>query len=84
MSQERIVPRGLTKADAAAYVGVSVKKFTLLVQAGILPKPSVGDVWDRKAIDAAFDKLSGMSSDNDNDADRALAEWEAQQQGRAA
>lgn|SRR5574341_182137 len=61
-------PRGLTEDLAAAYVGVGVETFRLEVKAGTWPKPRRAgtkgglNVWDRHAIDAAYDRLSNPSS----------------------
>lgn len=50
-----IVPRGLTRAEAAAYVGLSEKTFRARVKAAKLPdaNPATGR-WDRAAIDRAL------------------------------
>ena len=54
-------PRLLTKKDAAAYVGVSVATFAKWVAAGLFPPSlSITKMWDRKAIDAQLDKMSGL------------------------
>ena len=54
------VPRGLRRTDAARYVGVSPTKFDEWVMTGLMPRPiRVGGVvvFDRQAIDLAFDAL---------------------------
>lgn len=58
-------PRGLRAQEAAMYIGIGRSKFFEMVNAGRLPKPKKIDgcsVWDRFALDAAFDNL-----DNDDD-----------------
>lgn len=53
-------PRGMRRDDAAAYVGVSPTKFDDWVARGIMPGPKRQDgvkVWDRIALDVAFDAL---------------------------
>lgn len=53
-------PRGLRRDEAARYVGIGLSKFLDLVKAGSLPAPrEIGGchVWDRLALDAAFDDL---------------------------
>jgi hypothetical protein len=53
-------PRGLRREAAADYIGVSATKFDDWVARGIMPKPKRQDgvvVWDRLALDAAFDDL---------------------------
>ena len=53
-------PRGLSRAEAARYVGIGIEAFDKLVEAGLFPRAkSVGRrlVWDRFAIDVAFEEL---------------------------
>lgn len=55
-------PRGLSREAAAQYVGVGVTKFDELVDDGRMPKAIPVDgrkVWDRRALDRAFDTLAG-------------------------
>ena len=55
-----VVRRGLSRMEAAIYVGVGVTKFDALVAAGSMPKPKRIDgrrVWDIVALDFAFDRL---------------------------
>lgn len=55
-------PRGLSREAAAQYVGVGVGMFDRLVKGGRMPRPiRIGGrkVWDRCALDRAFDALSG-------------------------
>jgi hypothetical protein len=58
------LPRGLTAEGAAHYAGCrSVSAFQNWVRKGIMPKPMPGTRrYDRRAIDAALDHLSGLSS----------------------
>lgn len=60
-----IEPRCLSREDAAAYAGCeSLSTFSDWVRRGILPGPIPGTHrWDRKAIDAALDRLSGLADD---------------------
>ncbi len=58
-----IAPRGLNVDQVAEYIGVSAPTFLLAVAAGRYPKPipfGRRDVWDRKAIDLAMDRESGI------------------------
>lgn len=60
-----LTPRGLTRAQAAAYVGMSVDKFEKRVRIGSLPKPlpfGRPQVWDRHALDRALDLHSRLRS----------------------
>ncbi|MFA1622831.1 helix-turn-helix transcriptional regulator [Rhizobium mongolense] len=53
-------PRGLSREEAARYIGVSSSKFSELVADGRMPKPRRIDgrtIWDRFALDAAFNDL---------------------------
>ncbi len=56
-------PRGLNREAAAAYVGVGPTKFDEMVQDGRMPQPKKIDsrkIWDRHALDRAFDRLDGQ------------------------
>lgn len=54
--------RLLSRGAAAAYCGVSVATFSGWVAAGHMPRPLFGSRrWDRKAIDIALDKASGLA-----------------------
>ena len=53
-------PRGLCRAEAARWIGVSPTKFDSLVADGRMPRPKRIDgrtIWDRYALDAAFSDL---------------------------
>lgn len=53
-------PRGLSRDEAARYIGVSSTKFDQLVQEKRMPKPKRLDgrvIWDRISLDAAFTDL---------------------------
>jgi excisionase family DNA binding protein len=53
-------PRGLSREEAARYVGVGVTLFDEMVADGRMPKPKVINrrvVWDRLALDAHFTDL---------------------------
>jgi hypothetical protein len=56
-------PRGLAREDAAAYCGLTPEGFDEWVKRGIVPGPIPGTQrWDRKAIDLALDRASGLES----------------------
>jgi excisionase family DNA binding protein len=61
LSQLRPVPRrGLSRDEAAMYIGVSAGKFDQLVADGRMPAPLKIDgrrVWDIRSLDMAFDEL---------------------------
>lgn len=53
-------PRGLNREQAAAYVGVSVRKFDEMVDDGRMPPPKRVDarkLWDIRRLDEFFDRL---------------------------
>jgi predicted DNA-binding transcriptional regulator AlpA len=55
-----LAPRGLSRVQAAEYIGVGVTKFDEMVGDGRMPKPKRIDgriVWDRVKLDEAFDVL---------------------------
>jgi len=71
LSVMRPIPRrGLSRIEAAIYVGVGVTKFDELVATGRMPEPKRIDnrkVWDMLALDRAFDLLP---DDGDGQIDR--------------
>lgn len=55
-----LAPRGVSREEAAAYVGVSASLFDVLVKDGRMPGPkriNARTVWDRVQLDAAFAAL---------------------------
>jgi predicted DNA-binding transcriptional regulator AlpA len=65
-------PRGLNRARAAAYVGVSPSLFDEMISDGRMPRPKRINsrvVWDRKRLDEAFEALP--SEDEPNPWDKA-------------
>ena len=55
-----VAPRGFSRTEAAAYIGVSPTLFDEMVRDGRMPQPktiNARTVWDRHALDAAFDAL---------------------------
>ena len=64
----RLKPRGLTREDAAAYCGLTPDGFDDWVKRGVVPGPIPGTQrWDRKAIDLALDRASGLESSQESD-----------------
>lgn len=60
-------PRGLSREEAARYIGVGATKFDEMVKDGRMPKPKRVDgrtVWDRVALDIAFTDLPDVDSGN--------------------
>ena len=63
-------PRGLSRAQAAAYIGVSPTLFDALVGDGRMPKPeriNARTVWDRMKLDEAFSTLSDPEADGNGE-----------------
>lgn len=80
-----IEPRGLSKEDAAAYAGCeSMSSFNDWIRRGIMPGPIPGThKWDRKAIDAALDRLSGLEVKIAQEMS-PFDKWEAEQNARSS
>jgi excisionase family DNA binding protein len=61
LSHLRPIPRrGLSREEAAMYVGVSGNKFDEMVSDGRMPRAVRIDgrkIWDVRALDMAFDEL---------------------------
>jgi excisionase family DNA binding protein len=54
-------PRGLSREQAAEYVGVSATKFDEMIADGRMPRAIEVDrrrVWDRRKLDRSFDALA--------------------------
>lgn len=65
-------PRGLSRVQAAEYIGVSPSTFDKMVAANEMPSPKrIGarTIWDRKALDCAFD---AFDDGGENEWDRDL------------
>lgn len=57
------VPRGLSRDEAAHYIGVGTSKFDQMVHDGRMPRGKRIDgrvVWDRVQIDMAFTELGAQ------------------------
>jgi predicted DNA-binding transcriptional regulator AlpA len=60
-------PRGMSRDDAARYVGVGATKFDQMVSDGRMPRPKRVDsrvIWDRLRIEAAFTDLPDDARQN--------------------
>jgi len=74
-------PRGMALADVAAYLSLTPSGVSDWVRRGLIPGPIPGTHrWDKKAIDAALDKRSGIVANGSS----AYDEWKARQDARAA
>jgi hypothetical protein len=68
----KIEPRGLRRAAAAAYLGISPSHFDKERATGAIPSPRVMfgvSLWDRRELDALFDGTPELTAANDNDPD---------------
>ena len=62
-----IQPRGLSRTEAASYIGISPSLFDEMVKDGRMPRPkriNHRTVWDRLVLDEAFELLPGDSKQN--------------------
>jgi predicted DNA-binding transcriptional regulator AlpA len=60
-----LAPRGLSRVQAAEYIGVGVSKFDEMVRDGRMPRPKRVDtrtIWDRLELDEAFSALEQESA----------------------
>jgi predicted DNA-binding transcriptional regulator AlpA len=72
----RIEPRGLSRVEAATYVGVSPSLFDQMIKDGRMPKPkriNSRTVWDRKRLDEAFEALPDDGDSGGNPWDQVAA-----------
>lgn len=70
-------PRGMSREEAARYVGVGVTKFDQMVADGRMPRPKRVDgwvIWDRLSINASTFDLAQRSIDP-NPLDRVQGNW---------
>jgi len=65
--EPQIMPRGLSRTEAATYIGVSPSLFDQMVKDRRMPQPiRIGSrvVWDRRELDEAFDALKDAPQTN--------------------
>lgn len=65
-----LAPRGLSREQAAAYVGISPSLFDMLIKDGRMPGPKRINsrvVWDRLKLDAAFEALADTEDGSTDD-----------------
>ncbi len=68
-------PRGLSRVEAAAYVGVSASLFDAMVKDGRMPLPkriNARTVWDRLRLDVAF---AALPDEGDSEGAPRNDEW---------
>jgi hypothetical protein len=67
--------RGLSRVEAAVYVGIGITKFDEMVADGRMPGPKRVDgrkIWDIRRLDIAFDALPG----DDGSGDTSWDDWD--------
>jgi hypothetical protein len=67
-----IPPRGLSRTEAASYIGVSPSLFDQMVKDGRMPNPKTVNsrmIWDRYRLDEAFEELPDKTERNPWDED---------------
>jgi hypothetical protein len=60
----------MSRTEAAAYIGISASLFDQMVQDGRMPVPKLINsrtVWDRIALDRAFDQLPNRDQAADDE-----------------
>ena len=63
----RFPPRGMSRVEAADYVGISPSLFDTMVRDGRMPGPKLINtrtIWDRLALDRAFEALPDRDAVN--------------------
>ena len=71
--------------DAAAYLGLTTAAFSKWVAEGRIPKPLPGTRrWDRKAIDLALDKASGIETPAVSSGESEFETWKRKYEARKA
>ena len=62
-----VMPRGLSRVQAAAYIGISATTFDRMIRDSLMPKPVriYGQtVWDVRKLNSAF---AALDSDGEDD-----------------
>ncbi|WP_434888880.1 helix-turn-helix transcriptional regulator [Bradyrhizobium sp. HKCCYLS2038] len=77
-------PRLMSGRQAAAYCGVTLATWSKWVADGAMPKPVIGRRWDRKAIDLALDKASGIQVQQVAEDECPLEKWMGEDAKRTA
>lgn len=77
-------PRLIGRQEAAAYCGITPTCFSMWVASHKMP-PSIPGTrkWDKRAIDAKLDEISGLAV-NDNEAEDEFEKWSRQRDARKA
>ncbi|MBP2570223.1 hypothetical protein G6M85_13520 [Agrobacterium tumefaciens] len=72
-------PRLIGRKKAAAYLGIAESTFSLWVSTHKMPAAIAGTrKWDKRAIDAKLDEISGLTLNSFEDEDE-FEKWEREQ-----
>lgn len=72
-------PRLIGRKEAAAYLGIAESTFSLWVSTHKMPAAIAGTrKWDKRAIDAKLDEISGLTLNSFEDEDE-FEKWEREQ-----
>lgn len=72
-------PRLIGRKEAAAYCGIAESTFSMWVVTNKMPTTIPGTrKWDRRAIDAKLDEISGLDGNDDED---PYDKWERENPG---
>ena len=78
-SMAAVAPRGLSRSQAAQYIGISNGTFEKLIRAGKMPLPKrIGQraVWDVVALDLAFERIADDTGQVTSAAPNESNEWD--------
>ena len=67
---QSLAPRGLSREQAAAYVGISPSLFDILVKDSRMPEPTRINsrvIWDKLKLDEAFEALADTEAASTED-----------------
>lgn len=71
---QQILPRGMSRPESAAYIGVGVCLWDEMVADGRMPQPKEINkriVWDRWEVDTAFSNLPNRTQEGVWDSEAA-------------
>ena len=75
-------PRLLGRKDAAAYCGIAESTFSMWVASDKMPPAVPGTrKWDKRAIDAKLDEISGLANDA-NPQETDLQRWKRERDAK--
>ncbi|TBH00371.1 helix-turn-helix transcriptional regulator [Rhizobium leguminosarum] len=78
-----IEPRLISRKEAAAYCGIGESTFSLWVANHKMPPAIAGTrKWDKRAIDARLDEISGIGISPKNSGETDLQKWRRERDAR--